>query len=86
MLGQKVSTTSTRTQESNKQTGNLLRKITAGVPENQKNMKSCKDLAPKGHLKARGIPVSNKTIKRPGRTDELSGDWKSASIFIYAYS
>ena len=58
----------------------------AGFPENQKNMKSCKDLAPKGHLKARGIPVSNKTIKRTGRTDELSGDWKSASIFIYAYS
>ena len=84
-----MSTTSTRTQESNqsnKQTGNLLRKITAGFPENQKNMKSCKDLAPKEHLKARGIPVSNKTIKRTGRTDELSGDWKSASIFIYAYS
>ena len=80
-----MSTTSTRTQESNqsnKQTGNLLRKITAGFPENQKNM----DLAPKGHLKARGIPVSNKTIKRTGGTDELSGDWKSASIFIYAYS
>ena len=84
-----MSTTSTRTQESNqsnKQTGNLLRKITAGFPENQKNMKSCKDLAPKGHLKVRGIPVSNKTIKRTGRADELSGDWKSPSIFIYAYS
>ena len=50
-------------------------------------MKSCKDLAPKGHLKARGIAGSNKTIKRTGKTDELSGELqKSASIFIYAYS
>ena len=35
----------------------------AGSPVNQKNNKSCKDLAPKGHLKATGIAVSNKTIK-----------------------
>ena len=86
ILGQKVSTTSTRSQESNKQNREFTEESYGWVSRKvEKYQKLQGSIAPKGQLKARGIPVSNKTIKRTGRTDELSGELGECE-YIYAYS
>ena len=76
-----VSTCAVKNQESNKQNSEFTEENYGWVSRKLEkiNIKNCKDLVPKVHLKTRGIPVSNKTITRTGRTDELSGElgeWK----------
>ena len=55
ILGEMIATTSTRTQESNKQNREFIEENYGWVSRKPEKYQKHKDLAPKGHLKARGI-------------------------------